>query len=155
MTNDAASEIEQASVVQHVELVGSRDWFLQSIIEVVIAHGVEFGITLVVGGSVVSGILISGKKFFEEIGNATLAMSEIEGDIQSVLGNGWKQYTSIYDAPKNAPDDWQGPPTGFIHLKDARFFAPGQQPIPTRQGLLWRGKLEAIDGFSFGNFSAD
>lgn len=155
MADDAANETDGTSDVQDVDVVGSKDWFLQSTIETVIAHGVEIGVTLAVGGAVVSGTLISGRKYFEELGDALSSASETEGDMQSILGESWKQFTGIYDKPEDAPDDWQGPRANFIHLRGARYFAPGQRPIPTTQGFLWRGKLSAVDAFSIGNLSMD
>lgn len=154
MTDDT-SQNESQSEVQDVEILGSKDWFLQSTIETIIAHGVEIGITLTVGGAIVSGMLISGKKYFEELGDTLAAASEAEGDMQSVIGNAWKQYTAIYDQPDDAPEDWQPPAASFIHLRNAKFYAPGQPPIPSNRGVLWRGKLASIDGFSIGNFSVD
>ncbi len=155
MADHEAQEAENFPEVQDVSIVGAVDWFLQSTIETVINSGVDIGVTLTVGGAIVSGILISGRKYFEELGDALSAASQTEGDMQSVLGGAWKQYTAIYDRPEDAPEDWQAPPAGFIHLRNAKFHGPGQPPIPTNQGVLWRGKLSSVDGFSIGNFSAE
>lgn len=152
MAGDDVEGPEISPEVQDVAIVGSMDWFLQSTIETIINRGVDIGVTLTVGGAIVSGILISGRKYFEELGDTLASASQSDGDMQSVLGEAWKQYTAIYDEPENAPDDWQAPPAGFIHLRDARFYAPGQHPIPSN-GVLWRGKLSSVDGFSIGNFS--
>jgi hypothetical protein len=151
MTEDKVLEDEPLASVQEVEVVGSIDWFLRSTVETIIAHGVEIGVTLAVGGAIVSGVLISGKKYFEELGDALNAASETEGDIQSVLGDSWRQFTTIYDKPEGAPDDWQAPSAAYLHLRGARYYAPGQRPIPA-EGALWRGKLSAVDAFSVGQF---
>lgn len=146
---------EVITPIQEVEIVGATDWFLRQTIETVIAHGVEIGVTLAVGGSIISGILVSGKTYFAELGETLKGASKSEGDMQSVLGEAWKGYTALYEKPEGAPDDWVVPPAGYIHLRNARYFAPGQPPVPTNQGVLWRGKLSAVDGFSIGNLSAD
>lgn len=143
------------AAAQDVEVVGSKDWFLQSIIETVISQGVEIGVIVNTGGAIISGMLISGEKYFDELGNVMTAASEADGDIQAVLGQAWKGYKSIYQRPTDAEDEWQQPQAHFIHLKNARYYAPGQSPTPSSQGLLWRGKLSSVDGFTIGNFSAD
>jgi hypothetical protein len=56
-------------------------------------------------------------------------------------------YSKIYSEPPP-----EGQPPSYIHLKDARIFAPGQNPIPS-SGLLWRGRISCVEGFSMGSFS--
>lgn len=138
---------------QLVEVIGEQDWFLRSILENVIGLGVDMGVTFTVGGSIVSGMLISGRKYFELLGDGLAASSKSGDDIQAILGETWRQNTAIYDKPEDAGDDWRAPPLGYVHLREARYYVPGQDPIPTNAGLLWRGKLSSIDGFSLGNFS--
>jgi hypothetical protein len=98
-------------------------------------------------------MMISGKTYFKELGEMLAAASAGEGDMQSMLGEAWSKYSAIYEKPDDASEDWAPPPAGFIHLRKARFYAPGQHPIPGDQGFLWRGKLSSIDAFSVGNFS--
>lgn len=145
-----ASETE----INDVNIIGSKDWFLQSTIETIINSGVEMGITLIVGGTIVSGTLIDGRKFFIELGDALTADSKSAGDSYETLGTGWKEFAALYDKPENAPEDWSPPSAGFIHLRDARYHAPGQNPLPTHKGVLWRGKLSSVDGFNIGSLSA-
>lgn len=155
MSDAADEQTEALPQIQDVEIVGSKDWFLQSTIETIIANGVEIGVTLTVGGVIVSGILISGKKYFDELSDVLIAASQSEDDGPRILGEAWKQYTVIYEKPEGASGDWRAPPAGFIHLRNARFYAPGAPPIPSNRGVLWRGKLSSVDGFSIGNFSED
>jgi hypothetical protein len=137
-----------------VDLINSRDWFLQSIIETVVAHGVEIGVTLTVGGTTISGMLISGQKYFDELADALKKSSAEEGDIHSVLADGWRHMKAVYEKPEGASDDWTPPQAGFVHLKNAFIFANGGPPMPGNQGLLWRGNLASVDGFAIGNMSA-
>jgi hypothetical protein len=143
------------TAVQAVEEINSHDWFLQTTITNVISLGVEVGVTLTVRGVIVSGMLIDGKKYFEELAETVRAASGQPEDIADTLAESWKQYTSIYEEPEDAPEDWQPAPVGYIHLKNARFFAPGQDPFPAHQSFLWRGKLSSVDSFFLGNVSTD
>src|SRR5690554_2927731 len=43
----------------------SVDWYLQNLVSVVNGSNISFGITLFVEGVVISGTLVSGKKYFE------------------------------------------------------------------------------------------
>lgn len=155
MAEDISEDTENEDGVRSVIIADAKDWFLQSTIESVIAAGVEIGVTLTVGGSIVSGTLISGKTYFKELGEVLAGASQEEGDMQSVLGSSWAKYSAIYEKPEDAPDDWRPGPVGFIHLRNARYYAPGQGALPTNQGVLWRGKLSAVDAFSIGSFSTD
>lgn len=156
MSDNTNNEEPNAIEFQTVEVAGARDWFMQNIIETVINNGVEIGVLLTIGGSIVSGVLISGRTYFTELGETLKSASNSEGDLQSVLGDAWKRFTEIYDKPEEESDDWSPPSAGFIHLRDARFCAPGQNsPLPRDKGMLWRGKISAIDGFSIGNLSFD
>lgn len=148
-----ADQDDELPPIRDVEIINSRDWFLQSIIETVINNGVEIGVTLTVGGMIISGMLISGKKYYDELGDALAAYSKEEGDMHSVLANGWRQMKAIYEKPDDAPEDWKPPHASFIHLRNAYIFAPGVAPLPGNQGILWRGKLTSVDGFAIGSLN--
>jgi hypothetical protein len=42
-----------------------RDWFLQKLVNMANYGGFEFGITLQIGGFLVSGVLVGGAKYFD------------------------------------------------------------------------------------------
>jgi hypothetical protein len=120
------------------------------------------GITLSVGGLVVSGLLISGKKYFEEMANE-LRQSPGPADqagVRQSLSDYYGNFgTLIY---KQSEDEEQADTQGatmkrlpvFIHLSGAKFFHNSGQPMPSNRGLRWRGRISAVDGFSLGEFSA-
>lgn len=93
-------------------------------------------ITLIVGGLLISGHVISVdrylKEFFEGIGGTA---KEDQADQQA----------------KRPAAGRKNKPRNFIHLRDAKFYIPGQKPIPTEGGgVLWRGRLSCVDGFFMG-----
>lgn len=45
--------------------------------------------------------------------------------------------------------DKRRPPL-YIHLRDARFVAPGSAPISNNRGVLWRGTINSVSGLSLG-----
>jgi hypothetical protein len=126
----------------------SVDWYLQQLVSIVNTSDIEFGITLVLGGSVVSGRLIGGKKYFEAFAAdfAEAWPSETKSEIRRALAS----KAEIYDNSRDA----QTAPPQFIHLADARCYYPGSH-LPNNRGVLWRGKINAVSGFSLGALSAD
>lgn len=151
MTDD--TQESPANAVQTVEIAGSQDWFLTEMIEILINGGVEIGITLTVGGSVVSGSLISGKTYFKELGELMAAASREDGDAASVIAKTWPTYATLYEKPEGAGDDWTLPPAGYIHLRNAYYLAAGSGSLPSKPGMLWRGKISSVDGLSIGSIT--
>lgn len=109
--------------------------------------GLEVGITLSIGPTMVTGQLCSGKAYlegvakdFEDSGKGKPGQPIAETFAEAVRAFAEKAY-----GPER--DDR---PVSYIHLRDARHFLPGAQGgLPTK-GTWWRGKLSSVDGFSFG-----
>jgi hypothetical protein len=127
----------------------SVDWFLQRLVSIVNESGVEFGITLVVSGSIVSGRLVSGKKYFETF--AKEFSDPMAEDSRASVYQAFAQYGEIYSSSEGEGSDT--PPPQFIHLLDSRCYFPGNQ-LPSNRGVAWRGKINAVSGFSLGQLSA-
>lgn len=127
------------------------DWYLQMLAGTAnnMQGKVELPITLYVHGLVVSGLLTSGGRYFDALGEQITAAF---GPFLGEPNNMGEQLTSgaaeIYAAPRDS-----GPPAQYIHLRDAHVFAPGQQALPAN-GIWWRGRLASVDGFHFGTLAA-
>lgn len=144
-TNDLPEErAHDPSSYQH------PDAYLQAFIDIANQNNVEFPITLFVRGTVISGQLVGGRDYFdglaialtEGFGGPTKENLALVEDLVS-----WKQ---IY-VPR--PPDTKADPIHYIHLRDARVFAPGQKPMP-EFGSWWRGRVSSVDGFHFGALTA-
>ncbi|MFT3842115.1 MAG: hypothetical protein QM723_34310 [Myxococcaceae bacterium] len=129
------------------------DWFLEHIAK--LANDVSVGpsITLSVGGILISGSVISGKQFFQEV---TALMKEalsrnpsLKGKAADSIEEWYRAQGAIYN--RKTP---RGARVSYIHLKDARYHHPSGNPLPTSGSTLWRGKIRAVDGFQMGAFSA-
>lgn len=138
-------------VIAHIE---DKDWFLADLIRVFANLGVEFPITLHVRGSVISGKLIGGKTYFEEQSRLIASGTSNHLEIRDLLVQMVDQSKLIYERPEDAHDAWTAPSPGFVHLRDARIFSAHGEPMPSNQGMLWRGKLSSVDGFWFGSLNA-
>lgn len=149
---DQAAEVAETAEV--VAYKADRDWFLQDVIRLA-NLGLGIGITVIAEGAVISGTLIGGKQFFDELA-AEIGKASYAGDdgseVLKVIGDSWAAHGLRYVKPEGASDDWAVAAPTFIHLKNARIYSPGQGGMPSNGGVLWRGKLNAISGFSIGSF---
>ena len=121
----------------------NEDWFLAELVSWANTFGFQAGVTLHVGGTIVSGTMISGASYFTLFRENTLmALSGSPAEIRTPIDEMLSTYGSIYEKPEVTAH-----PGHYIHLRDAYFFDPAGHALP-RGGTLWRGKLSAIDGFS-------
>ncbi|MBV2132052.1 hypothetical protein KRX52_04475 [Pseudomonas sp. MAP12] len=111
-----------------------RDWLLQNFV-IAAKTDIETPITLFTSSGVVTGRIISGRKYIE-------LLRELLGF--GAAPSGMEEVTQNDDAA--SPED-KGP--YFIHLRDAAIVS-GVSFTPTEGGLLWRGKLSDVAGFSIG-----
>jgi hypothetical protein len=143
---------QESELDMKIEVDGfSIDWYLQSLVSIVNSAStegteIEISLTLVVGGSLVSGMLISGKKYFDIFADEFSAAwpGEKSSIRESFASNG-----KIYEKD----DESEGkskPLPQFIHMRNARVYNGGS-PFPQKQGVLWRGKINAVSGFNLGS----
>jgi len=129
--------------------VRSEDWFLQSLVNVVNGGQLSFGVTLNVGGFLISGVLVSGKEYFDGLGG-DVASGVDDSEAASLIQETFNKYGAIYDI-----DDVKGkeeglPRPAYIHMRDARFFSTSGEPVPSNQGVWWRGRIGEVQGFVLG-----
>lgn len=96
----------------------------------------ETGITLIVDGFLVSGFIVSKDKYMEH----NILTSSIEKGIKKAISDAQSQTAEPEDDGER----------NFIHLRDAKYFTPGQLPIPNNQTVYCRIRLEKVSGFSIG-----
>ncbi|MCU7283269.1 hypothetical protein OC926_25890 [Pseudomonas peradeniyensis] len=118
------------------------DWFLQDLARWVNKMGIEFSISLHTPAGVVSGTAISHEKYFKTFAEQFVGpwAGDAAGDLQSVIEGFGKPVPDEEDSNARLQ---------YIHLKDARFFAPGQKSMPNN-GVLWRGKISSVCSFHLG-----
>ncbi|RWF81007.1 MAG: hypothetical protein EOQ36_31700 [Mesorhizobium sp.] len=127
------------------------DWFLQNLVDLVNNTGISMGITLTVGGSLITGELVSGKKYFDDFGKTFAGdFQESSPEFIKEIQGLYAQYGEIY-APN--PNGVKVPPS-YIHLKDVHVYSGSSNPIPDRDGNWWRGRLSEVQGFMLGSLSA-
>ncbi|MGB5796295.1 MAG: hypothetical protein WBH51_10950 [Mycolicibacter algericus] len=120
-----------------------------------IVDGAEVGLTLYVGGCVVSGMLISIAQFYrlliKDITDPARASEYSTQDSALAFAEFYRpqleaaEKIAVESRNTNTP-----PPTPrHIHLRDAQTFIGGAHPLTHP---VWRGRLSSVDGWSIGNF---
>ncbi len=110
-----------------------EDWFLALLVESVNRGGDSIGLTLAIGGMLVSGDVISPEAFFD----GTHVPEEIKKELT-----------------RGSEDGEEARLPAYIHLKNARFYQGGGSapPIPGDHpmgaSVFFRAKLASVDGFA-------
>jgi len=131
--------------VQSVINRGSNDSLLQLVASLT-DKGIELPLTLFVNGTIISGILIGRKKYLDQF----VSQFTTGWDDESV--NILRDAFGLNENPEESEDAGEIDNIRFVHLRDAKVYSPGQEPLPAN-GLLWRGKIAEVNGFSYGMFS--
>ena len=121
------------------------DWFLEELVILANDSGFGFGVTLQVGGLLVSGTLASGAAYFE--GVAAETAPALEGDLAETFQ---KWFGNFRDLANRKPPDGVPRTVRFIHLRDAKFYNTTGSPIPGNRGVWWRGRISEVGGFVLG-----
>ncbi len=137
-----------ASYVHRAEPV---DWFLAELVRRANDGGLSIGITLCVGGTLVSGSLIGGRAYFEGFAE-NVAAAATDAETAERARAFFRGPAAMYRSEERRLRDVAADPEplAYIHLEDARFFTVAGDPIPGNHGVYWRGKLSAVDGFVLG-----
>jgi hypothetical protein len=126
------------------------DWLLQWFVQFVNQTPLEVGITLSIGGGLVSGILISHQQYFEELArDFSKPFEAFEGPEAEHV----KALLLGFVGPVSGEGERE-PARQFLHLRNARLYSARGEAIPSA-GALWRGKISAIDGFSMGGLNTE
>ncbi|MCP3101481.1 hypothetical protein LZ198_21635 [Myxococcus sp. K15C18031901] len=141
------------------------DWFLEQFVAFMNALDHSVGLTLSVGGTLVTGKLISPKEYFQTIGQqmeAAFAKGGLPSDVSKQVG-AFIQSRSETAAPSEellraaekaaiAADilPLSGNQRAYIHLKDAGILVPGTGTRTSLGGMLWRGRISEVEGFIIG-----
>lgn len=110
----------------------SVDWYLQKLVGIANNSDVQFGVTLFVEGVVISGQLVSGKRYFEAFAQEFSAAYPGDADEKEDIRRAFASHASIYDSEDDAQQS--STPPQFIHLIESRCFSPGGQPLPATVG---------------------
>lgn len=127
------------------------DVFLQFLVNLVNNGGQleSIGVTLQMGGMLVSGSIVSGAEYFDRFAAAFAdSLSDMEPPARHAVRTSLAELGDVFRLPQPAE-----PLPNYIHLADALFFTADGTPI-AGQPTLWRGRSSAVDGFILGRLQA-
>lgn len=140
-----------------------EDYLLRTFVRMVDLRGLEIGITLSVGGMLISGTLTSYSEYLKLVGEGMRGspnrevggvMGEVFANLAESVQNDLVERRQEEERAESSGQELEHdfkPP--YIHLRDAKFFLAADMGLPTQGGALWRGKLASVDGFFFGSFT--
>ncbi|UTV87502.1 hypothetical protein KDX00_03080 [Cobetia amphilecti] len=130
---------------------GNDDLLLSGLIAMA-ESGATVGVTLYVNGSVITGELVSQKNYVKEIVRSL--RSSMEHAFQENSGTILDALNTVGDMPNGSPkEEGEAVEFEFVHLSRAQCIQGGNW-VPSN-GIPWRGKLSAVDGFMVGQMSLD
>ncbi|PRO66188.1 gas vesicle accessory protein GvpU [Alkalicoccus urumqiensis] len=117
----------------------SEDVLLQRVVSSLNGDDEETpSITLHMQGLLISGEMIGASEYLEHLAE------EFEGAPGELLKKAAEDTGAADDADVH-----------FIHLADAQFFDIEGRPLPSDEGVLWRGRIDKVDSFFFGRLSGE
>ncbi|WP_061810582.1 gas vesicle accessory protein GvpU [Rossellomorea vietnamensis] len=125
-----------------VESGTGKDSILEFFVQASNKHDFSLDITLNVKGAVVTGTLVSAKEYFDSLSETFEDGSDIAQKLSEELA---KAGESVQEN--------QSSEAHFIHLKNAKVYCGDSKPTPSKGKIMWRGKLNEIDGFFLGKIS--
>ncbi len=158
MTTEQIEKPSDAPQVSFVDDVNTRP---DDVLRVLVAlvndlKEIELGVTLHVSGTIVSGVLVSYRTYWEAVGTWLRGIgspgAQAFGDAftAAILGTNADPEAEQGDSGAEADQDKTAPPPHHIHLRDAVVWAPGADP--TLPKTLWRGRLSHVSAWSIGAF---
>ncbi|MCE9672890.1 hypothetical protein LY474_34300 [Myxococcus stipitatus] len=141
------------------------DWFLEQFVAFMNSLDYSVGLTLSVGGTLVTGKLISPQEYFQAIGKqmeAAFAKGGLSPEVSKQVGefiqSRGEAATPSEDLLKAAEKaaiaadvlPITGNQRAYIHLKDAGILTPSTGARMSLSGAYWRGRIAEVESFIIG-----
>jgi len=137
-------------IENQTDTLTNNDWFLVSFVNIAneVSSAGLMGITLLTHGMLVSGNLVSGQEYFKGFAeDFVTGFQDPESETAIQMKESFiKTGDEVYNKSKSETPS-------YIHLRDAKFFHPNGNPIPSNKGVWWRGRLSEISGFNLGSLA--
>lgn len=122
--------------------IANPDLILTILGEVAESSGLELGITLSVGGTTITGVLVSEETYIEGIRDALGASGEAGKALGDGLAKGFAEFRE-----RRESDDSE--PIVYLHLKRARLVTQGDRSTD----VWWRVRAVEVDAWTFGEMT--
>lgn len=128
--------------------MSSQDEVLEYLVKILEETDAGVNLTICVNGSIISGQMISSKRYFDEI-STFFNENKITADDPSLIERGLPilQRVRQFMQQKGKSREEQDNPK-YIHLEKVVIYP--SNPSHPFGANVWRGKLSSVDGFSIG-----
>lgn len=99
------------------------------------------------GGLLVSGTLVGVPEYLSGVGKAIEESTGAHEGLPEVFSGFAEEATEERRASEGH--------VTHIHLRDAQTYQAGGNPIPSKQGHWWRGRIDKVDGWCIGQLTVD
>ncbi|HJP92381.1 MAG TPA: hypothetical protein VJ875_10525 [Pyrinomonadaceae bacterium] len=126
--------------------------FLPELVKAGKAAGFQPAVTLCVGGTLISGELIDGAEYFNQLIAETTAVppEALTPQVATQLTTLFQNFASRYTRPPADPPPQGAVESEHIHLRNARIrLLDGRDLLAGPRGL-WRVRLSAVDAATLG-----
>lgn len=134
---------QSVTIHNHSETTTNGDWILVELVGQVNISNLEIGIVLNFGGEILSGTLVGGTRYFDELKRQMMAAGKIDDSLHSALEKIVDQGKSLYNVA--AEDSTKRPPE-YLHLIDV-YFPSKVSELGSVKLSTWRGKISNVSGF--------
>lgn len=127
------------------------DPMLRAIAAVPENSSLELGVTLNVKGLIITGFIISQKTYFDALITGLDEVnqdSEVKTSLQHFLSE--LKGKLVPESRSEAENHQQPMLPKLIHLRNVKIYPSEGRGMPTYGDALWRGKIDAVDGFTLG-----
>lgn len=128
----------------------TSNWFLLSLLAVASNAGLNPPITLNVNGLLISGDLVDGKLYFDNLTSVTT--DAFKGVVPQATIDQFDALFAAFRARVGGPGQGSGQSDGpeptHIYLRNAKVSNQSGAAAPSASGAWWRIRLDAIQGFS-------
>ena len=122
------------------------DWVLGNLVNMAKKNSMSFDVTLNVGGILVSGSVVGEREYLHGL-REQLAAAFPDEDVVETMAR-------ILRVPE-VDEKWRSQvDLTHVHLKRAKFFVPSSGLVPRDEGVSWRGRIDAVQGFVMGRLGA-
>lgn len=142
---------DETSGIESDKPESNSDWLLQHVVDLT-NTGIPVPVTLTTAAGLVTGVTIHGAEYLDLFKlELTKNWASDMQDTYSEVVEQWK--ADAYPQPSSIEHDGPERFASFIHLKDARLVNAGTV-VPGNSGMLWRGRLSSVIGFTIGVLTA-
>jgi len=138
---------EEVPMLQVEGLSDRPDYYLRLLTYLSNSTSSEFGLTLLIGGRLVTGTLIPMQMYLSELANSIAPAEAVQENAGSSLADYFREVSKSIQAQAVDNETYEVESTAHIHLRDAVVFST--QPRGINIGL-WRGRLASVEGWTLG-----